>query len=59
MLCRVGKEILLKTVAPAMPNYAMGIYLLPKDLCRELEVLMNSFWWRSNRSGGKGINWSK
>lgn len=59
MLSRAGKEILLKTVAPAMPNYAMGIYLLPKDLCRELEVLMNSFWWRSNRSGGKGINWSK
>ena len=56
MLSRVGNEILLKTMALAMPNYAMSIYLLSKDMCRELEVMMNSFWWRSNRSGGKGIN---
>ena len=59
MLSRVGNEILLKTMALTMPNYAMSIYLLPKDMCRELEVMMNSFWWRSNRSGGKGINWLK
>ena len=59
MLSRAGKEILLKTVALAMPNYAMSIYLLPKELCRELEVMMNSFWWRSNHSGRKGINWAK
>lgn len=59
MLSRAGKEILLKTVAFAMPNYAMSIYLLPKELCKELEVMMNSFWWRSNHSGGKGINWVK
>ncbi|KAH9697393.1 reverse transcriptase domain-containing protein [Citrus sinensis] len=59
MLSRAGKEILLKTVALAMPNYAMSIYLLPKELCRELEVMMNSFWWRSNHSGRKWINWAK
>ena len=53
MLSRAGNEILLKTMALAMPNYSMSIYLLPKELCRELEVLMNSFWWRNNRSGGK------
>ncbi|KAK9195743.1 hypothetical protein WN943_003868 [Citrus x changshan-huyou] len=59
MLLRAGKEILLKTVALALPNYAMSIYLLPKELCRELEGLMNSFWWRNNHSSGKGINWVK
>ncbi|KAH9684396.1 reverse transcriptase domain-containing protein [Citrus sinensis] len=59
MLSRAGKEILLKTVALALPNYAMSIYLLPKELCRELEGLMNSFWWRNNHSSGKGINWVK
>ena len=57
MLSRAGKEILLKTVALAMPNYAMSLYLLPKELCRELEGMMNSFWWHSNHSGRKGINW--
>ncbi|XP_015387797.1 uncharacterized protein LOC107177830 [Citrus sinensis] len=59
MLSRASKEILQKTVALDMPNYAMSIYLLPKELCRELEVMMNSFWWRSNHSGWKGINWVK
>ena len=55
MLSWAGKEILLKIVALVMPNYAMNIYLLPNEFCRELEVMMNSFWWRSNHSGGKGI----
>ncbi|KAK9190098.1 hypothetical protein WN943_018699 [Citrus x changshan-huyou] len=59
MLSRARKEILLKTVALVMPNYAMSVYLLPKDLCRELEGMMNSYWWRNNHSRGKGINWMK
>ncbi|XP_024042769.1 uncharacterized protein LOC112099586 [Citrus clementina] len=42
MLSRPGKEILLKTVAQAIPNYAMQVYLLPLDLSRELETMMNS-----------------
>ena len=45
MLFRAGKEILLKTVAQTMPNYVMNVYLLPLDLCKELEIMMNSFWW--------------
>lgn len=45
MLSRAGKEILLKTVAYVMPNYAMNVYLLPLDSCKELEVMMNSFYW--------------
>ena len=59
MLSRAGKEILLKTVAQVMPNYAMNIYVLPIDLCRELERMMNSFWWGSKGNGSGGIIWMK
>ena len=43
MLSRAEKEILLKIVAQAMPNYMMNVYLLPLELCKELEIMMNSF----------------
>ncbi|KAH9722180.1 reverse transcriptase domain-containing protein [Citrus sinensis] len=59
LLSRAGKEVLLKTVAQAMPNYVMNVYLLPLDLCKELEIMMNSFWWGGKRNGGGGINWMK
>ena len=35
-LSRAGKEILLKTLAQAIPNYVMKVFLLPLNLCSEL-----------------------
>ena len=55
-LSGVGKEILLKTVAQAVPNFVMNIYLLPLELCKELEIMMNSFWWGNSHINGRGIN---
>lgn len=57
-LSRGGREVLLKTVLQSVPNYAMNVFLLPKGLCRELETLMNSFWWGCERREGRGIRWS-
>lgn len=39
-LSRSGKEILLKTVAQALPTYVMSLYLLPKDTCGELQRMI-------------------
>ena len=50
---------MLKTVAQAIPNYAMNIYLLPSDLYKELEIMMNSFWWGTKRNGDQGIHWCR
>lgn len=36
-LSKASKEILLKTVAQAIPNYAISIFLLPLTLCSDLE----------------------
>lgn len=56
-LFKAGKEILLKTVAQSIPNYAMRVFLLLLDLCAELERMMNSFWWGNSRSDRSGIHW--
>ncbi|XP_062099802.1 uncharacterized protein LOC133805647 [Humulus lupulus] len=55
-LSKAGKEILLKNVAQALPNYAMSVFLLPLELSRDLERRMCKYWWQSS-SSKKGIHW--
>ncbi|XP_019183749.1 PREDICTED: uncharacterized protein LOC109178667 [Ipomoea nil] len=56
LLSKAGKEVLLKSVAQAMPTYTMSIYLLPFTLCNALERLMNRYWWGQKGSQGS-IHW--
>ncbi|KAJ9558242.1 hypothetical protein OSB04_012856 [Centaurea solstitialis] len=56
-LSRGGREILIKAVAQAIPVYCFNVFLLPTTLAEEIERMINSFWWGSKQSGGKGINW--
>lgn len=36
LLNKSGKEILIKTVAQAIPTYAMSVFLLPIETCKEI-----------------------
>jgi hypothetical protein len=56
-LSRAGKEVLIRSVAQAIPFYCMGDFLLPTSLCDEIEKIMNSFYWGSKKNGARGINW--
>jgi hypothetical protein len=61
LLTLAGKEILLKAVVQAIPSYSMSVFLLPISLCRDLNRLMQSFWWRhlSNDSKIHWMSWPK
>ena len=39
-----GKELLIKTVVQAVPNYVMNCFELPRYLCDEMQRLMANFW---------------
>lgn len=40
ILMKTGKEILIKSVAQTIPNHAMNVFLLPLELCRDIECVM-------------------
>ena len=58
-LSRARKEVLLKTVAQAMPNYTMSVFLSPLGVCHEIENMFNSLWWKNTGNEGKGISWMR
>ncbi|XP_030487638.2 uncharacterized protein LOC115704575 [Cannabis sativa] len=56
-LSKGGKEVLLKTVAQALPSYAMSVFLLPIETCKSMESIMSKFWWKSS-SQSQGVTWA-
>ena len=59
LLSRVGKSILIKTVAQALPTYSMGVFLIPPLVLEELQKMLNSFWWGSRRERHRVIRWQR
>jgi ribonuclease HI len=55
-LSQAGKEVLLKAVVQAIPTYTMSLFLLPKALCKEINLIMGKFWW-GHKSNDKKIHW--
>ena len=47
----------MKTVVQSLPSYAMSVFLLPMELTKDIEKLMNKFWSKSGSNVGKGIHW--
>ncbi|XP_062230134.1 uncharacterized protein LOC133927739 [Phragmites australis] len=51
-----GKEILIKSVAQAIPTYSMACFLLPRELRQHIHALIRKFWWRS-KAGERKTAW--
>ena len=45
LLSHVGREVLIKVVAQAIPMYTMSVFKIPDMLCKELNSPMGKFWW--------------
>ena len=45
LLSNVGKEVLIKAVAQAIPSYTMSCFKLPNGLCDEMTRMVRQFWW--------------
>ena len=53
---KVGKEILIKAVAQAIPTYTMSYFKLLDTLCDELTSMIRNFWWGQKQDERK-LNW--
>lgn len=53
----MGKEILIKVVAQAVPTYAMSIFKIPQSLRDDVEKAIARFWWGFSEAHGS-IHWA-
>ncbi|MCH83955.1 RNA-directed DNA polymerase (Reverse transcriptase), partial [Trifolium medium] len=47
---------MIKSVLQEIPSYIMSVYLLPDSTIKDIEKMMNSFWWGGG-ANNKGIRW--
>lgn len=61
MLSKVGKEILIKAVAQAIPVYTMACFDITKALCEELSSMIGRYWWSQMDKQNKihWVSWEK
>jgi hypothetical protein len=53
--------VLIKAVVQAIPTYSMGVFLLPKILCRRINSTIIKFWWghQHNTSKAAWMRWER
>jgi hypothetical protein len=47
LISKAGKEILLKSVVQAVPQYVMSVFKIPVSICKAIEKKIANFWWKT------------
>jgi hypothetical protein len=55
ILASGGKEVLIKSVAHAIPTFLMSCFRLPKGLCSHINSILRNFWWESKKGKRKTV----
>ena len=51
LLSMGGKEVLIKSIAQAIPVYAMMVFKIPKKICKGITDTISQFWWGDDNDG--------
>ncbi|XP_019197063.1 PREDICTED: uncharacterized protein LOC109190915 [Ipomoea nil] len=57
LLSKAGKEVMLKSVAQALPIFTMSVFFIPARMCDKIEMLFNRYWWGGGNSNSRGVHW--
>ena len=53
-----GEEILIKSIAQAVPVFAMMVFKIPKNICKGITSVISQFWWGDDNDD-KRIRWQQ
>jgi hypothetical protein len=51
-----GKEIMIKSVAQAIPTYITSVFRLQDGVCKIMEQIIRNFWWGA-KNGKRKTHW--
>jgi hypothetical protein len=58
LLSCAGREVLIKSIAQAVPTYPMSCFKLPSPICKKMTTYISNYWWGSSIDNHK-IHWLK
>ena len=58
LLSQASREVLIKSVIQAIPTYSMSCFKLPKGLIKDIEAMIQKFWWGHSGDSRK-VHWVK
>ena len=60
-ISKASREVLIKTMAQAIPTYSMSMFKISKKICDDINSMLAKYWWGQTRNEKKihSIKWEK